>query len=54
MGYYLAIKRNEILPFARALVDPQGVMLNEISHPETDRYYTISQVWKNLKKNINE
>lgn len=33
MEYYLAIKDNEILLFATAWVDPEGILLSEISQP---------------------
>ena len=31
MGYYEAIKRNEILPFAMTWMELEGIMLSEIS-----------------------
>ena len=34
MEYYSAIKKNEILPFATAWMDLEGVMLVEIIHIE--------------------
>ena len=36
--YYSAIKNNEILPFATTWMDPEGIMLSEISHTEKDKY----------------
>ena len=42
MECYLAIKKNEILPFARAWMDLEGIMLSEISHPEKNKYHMIS------------
>ena len=32
MEYYLAMKKNEILPFATMWMDLEGIMLSEISH----------------------
>ena len=32
MGYYAAIKRNEILPFATTWMELERIMLSEISH----------------------
>ena len=40
MVYYLAIKKNEILPFA-TWMDLEGIMLSEISQAEKDKYYMI-------------
>ena len=39
MGYYLVIKKNEILPFAATWVDLQGIMLSEISQRNTNNVY---------------
>ena len=36
MGYYLAIKKNEILPFATTWVELEGIMLSEISQRKTN------------------
>ena len=36
--YYLAIKKDEILPRAMTWMDLEGIMLNEISQIEKDRY----------------
>ena len=38
MEYYLAIKKNEILPFAAAWIDLDNSMLSEISQTEKDKY----------------
>ena len=35
MEYYLAIKKNEILPFATTWMELEGIMLSEISQRET-------------------
>ena len=48
MEYYSAIKKNEILPFAATWMDLEGIMLNEISQTEKDKYCMISLMW-NLK-----
>lgn len=34
MKYYIAIKKNEILPFATAWVDLEGIMLSEMSEED--------------------
>ena len=36
MEYYLAIRKNEILPFAATWMELEGIMLNEISQRKTD------------------
>ena len=35
MEYYLAIKINEMLPFATMSVDLKGIMLSEVSQTNT-------------------
>ena len=41
MEYYSAIRKNEILPFATTWMDLEGIMLNEISQTEKDKYCII-------------
>ena len=36
MEYYLAIKKNEILPFARTWMNLEGIMLSEMGQRETN------------------
>ena len=36
MEYYLAIKKNEILPFATMWMEVEGIMLSEISQRKTN------------------
>ena len=36
MEYYSAIKKNEILPFATMSMEPEGIMLSEISQRKTN------------------
>jgi len=40
--YYLAMKKNENLPFA--WMDLEGFILSEISQIEKDKYYMISNI----------
>ena len=40
--YYLAMKKNEILPYVTAWTDLEGIMLSEISQAEKDKYHIIS------------
>ena len=53
MESYSAIKMKEILPFATIWIDPEGIMLSEISQTEKDKYHMISFIW-NLKNGTNE
>ena len=39
MEYYLAMGRNEIMPFAAMWMELEGIMLSEISQSEKDRYH---------------
>ena len=44
MEYYSTIKNNEILSFATAWMDLEGIMLSEISQSEKDKYHMISLI----------
>ena len=44
MEYYLATKKNETLPFATMWVELKGILLNEISQLEKDKYPMISLI----------
>ena len=44
MEYYSPIKKNEIMTFAAAWMDLEGIMLSEISQTEKDQYCMISPV----------
>ena len=44
MEYYLAIKKNKILPSATTLMGLEGILLNEIIHTEKDKYHIISLI----------
>ena len=39
MEYYLAIKKNEVMPFAATLMDLEIVMLSEVSQTEKEKYH---------------
>ena len=41
MEYYLAIKKNEIMPFAIIWMDLEIVILSEVSQTEKDKYRMI-------------
>ena len=47
--YYSATRKKEILPFLTTWMDPEGIMLREISQTEEDILHGITYMW-NLKK----
>ena len=53
MEYYLAIKKNEIMPFAATWMDIDIIKLSEVSQKEKNKYHMISHMW-NLKYDTNE
>ena len=44
MEYYLAIKKNEIMPFAATWMELETLILSEISQKEKDKYHIISLI----------
>ena len=53
-GVVLAHKKNnEILPFATAWMDLEGIMPSEISQSEKEKYHDFTYRW-NLKNKINK
>ena len=44
MQYYLAIKKNKMLPFATVWMDLENIMLSEISQSEKDKHRMISLI----------
>ena len=42
MGYYLATKKNGIMPFAATQMDLEIIILSEVSQTEKDKYQMIS------------
>ena len=42
---YLAIKKNKIMPFAATWMDPEIIILNEISQTEKDKYHMILLIY---------
>ena len=53
IDYYSAIKKNKILQFATTWMDPECIMLSEISDRERQMVYDFAYMW-NLKSKINE
>ena len=54
MEYYLAIKKNKILPFATTWMHLEGIRLNEVSQTEKYKYHMISVICRILKNDKNE
>ena len=44
MEYYSALKKNEILPFATTWMEPEGIMLSEMSQSEKDKTHMTSLI----------
>ena len=42
IGYYSAIKKNEIMPLAAAKVDLEIIILSEVNQKEKDKYHVLS------------
>ena len=51
MDHYLAIEKNEILPFVITWMDLEGLMLSEISQTEKDKYCMISLICGSNEQN---
>ena len=47
----LAIKENEIMPFAATWMDLEIIILSEVSQTEKDKYHDITYMWNLKKKN---
>ena len=39
MEYYSAIKKDEIMPFATTWMDPEIIILSEVSQKEKNKYH---------------
>ena len=44
MEYYLALKKNNIMPFAAAWVQLEILVLSEVSQKKKDKYHMISLI----------
>ena len=44
MEYYSAIKKNEIMTFAKTWMELEGIMLSEKSQSEKDKYQMTSLI----------
>ena len=54
MEYYLAIKKNEIMPFAATWMDPEIIILSEVSQRKTDiiRYHLYVESKNMIQRNL--
>ena len=44
MEYYLAIKKNKIMPFAVTWMELETLILSKVSQKEKDKYHMISVI----------
>ena len=44
MGYYSAIKKDEIMPFAATWTDLEIIIRSEVSQTEKDNYHVMSLI----------
>ena len=44
MEYYLAIKKNDIMPFAATWMELETLILSEMSQKDKDKYHMISLI----------
>ena len=42
--YYVAERKKELLPFTTAWMDPENIMLSEVSQAVKDKYHMISLI----------
>ena len=49
VDYYLAIKKNEIMPFAATWMDPEIIILSEVSQRKTNILWDHEYVESNKK-----
>ena len=45
MEYYSAIRKDENPPFASMWMEPEGILLSEISQAEKDNYHMVSLIY---------
>ena len=44
MEYYLAIKKNKIMPLAATWMELETLILSEVSQKEEDKYHMVSLI----------
>ena len=42
--YYSAIKKNKIMPFAATWMEPETLILSQVSQKEKEKYHKISLI----------
>ena len=52
--YYLAMRKNETMPFAGTWMELEGIKLSEISHTEKDRCFHSLWILRNLTEDHGE
>jgi hypothetical protein len=52
MEYYSPIKKNEILFFAARWMEPEAIMLTEISQTQERSMHVLPQLWKLQKLDL--
>ena len=52
LDYYLAMRKNENMPFAATWLELGCIMLSEISQSEKDRYPVSTHMW--ISRNLTE
>ena len=45
MEYSSAIRNDKYPPFSSTWIEPEGVMLSEVSQSEKDKHYMVSFIW---------
>ena len=45
MEYYSAIKDNEIMPFVATWMDPEIIILSEVSQKEKNKYHRLTHIY---------
>ena len=45
MEYYSAFRNDKYPPFALTWMEPEGIMLSEVSQSEKDKHYMVSFIW---------
>ena len=45
MEYYSAIKKNKIMPLAATWIDPETIILSEVSQKEKNKYCMLTHIY---------
>ena len=52
-GILLSHKKNKIMPFAATWMEPETLILNELSQKEKDKYHDITYIWTLIMAQMN-